>query len=59
MTDSTPAPPSLPPDDPSVLSVIRAGETVNVPANAPHFFHNAASAPARMLSTCRTELLRP
>jgi len=28
---------------------IRAGETVNVPARAPHFFHNASEAQARML----------
>jgi uncharacterized cupin superfamily protein len=35
-----------------VTSVIRAGETVNVPANAPHFFHNASDAAARLLCTC-------
>ncbi|WP_071606619.1 nitroreductase/quinone reductase family protein [Luteipulveratus halotolerans] len=28
---------------------IRAGETINVPARAPHFFHNAGDAPARVL----------
>jgi len=29
--------------------VARAGETVNVPANAPHSFRNASGRPARML----------
>jgi quercetin dioxygenase-like cupin family protein len=33
-------------------SVIRAGETVNVPANAAHFFHNASGAAVRMLCIC-------
>lgn len=33
-------------------SVIRAGETVNVPANAPHQFTNASQQPARMLCIC-------
>src|SRR6202030_3480323 len=28
--------------------VVRAGETINVPANAPHQFHNSSSQPARM-----------
>jgi mannose-6-phosphate isomerase-like protein (cupin superfamily) len=32
--------------------VIRADETVNVPANAPHQFHNSSSRPARMLCVC-------
>ncbi|HEX8361272.1 MAG TPA: cupin domain-containing protein [Longimicrobium sp.] len=32
--------------------VARAGETVNVPANAPHSFRNASGAPARMLCLC-------
>jgi quercetin dioxygenase-like cupin family protein len=32
--------------------VARAGETVNVPANAPHSFRNASSAPARLLCMC-------
>jgi uncharacterized cupin superfamily protein len=32
--------------------VAKAGETVNVPANAPHGFHNAADAPARLLCMC-------
>jgi uncharacterized cupin superfamily protein len=33
-------------------SVARAGETVNVPANAPHAFTNASSRPARLLCIC-------
>jgi quercetin dioxygenase-like cupin family protein len=32
--------------------VARAGETVNVPANAPHAFTNASSRPARLLCIC-------
>jgi uncharacterized cupin superfamily protein len=31
---------------------VRAGETVNIPANAPHQFHNASSQPVRMLCIC-------
>lgn len=31
---------------------LRAGETVNVPANAPHAFRNVTSGPARMLCLC-------
>jgi quercetin dioxygenase-like cupin family protein len=30
---------------------LQAGETVNIPANAPHSFRNAADVPARMLCT--------
>jgi uncharacterized cupin superfamily protein len=33
-------------------SVVRAGDTVNIPANAPHSFRNASDRPARMLCTC-------
>lgn len=33
-------------------SIVRAGDTVNVPANAPHQFHNASSSPVRMLCIC-------
>ena len=33
-------------------STARAGETVNVPANAPHRFTNAAEEPARLLCMC-------
>jgi hypothetical protein len=32
--------------------VARAGETINVPANAPHAFTNAGDAPARLLCMC-------
>lgn len=31
---------------------IRAGETINIPANAPHQFHNSSSEAARMLCIC-------
>ena len=31
---------------------VRAGETVHIPANAPHQFHNASSKPVRMLCIC-------
>ena len=31
---------------------VRAGETVNVPANAPHFIHNDSDKPAHVLCTC-------
>jgi quercetin dioxygenase-like cupin family protein len=33
-------------------STLRAGETVNIPANAPHQFHNSSNQPARMLCIC-------
>lgn len=33
-------------------SRLRAGETANVPANAPHFFRNVSDRPARMLCIC-------
>jgi quercetin dioxygenase-like cupin family protein len=32
--------------------VVRAGSTVNIPANAPHNFRNVSGAPARMLCMC-------
>lgn len=32
--------------------VARAGETVHIPANAPHQFHNASDAAVRLLCTC-------
>jgi len=35
-----------------VKSVIRAGETVHIPANAPHRFQNTSSQPARLLCIC-------
>ena len=33
-------------------SVVRAGETANIPANAPHHFRNASGRPARLLCLC-------
>lgn len=33
-------------------STVRAGETINIPANAPHQFTNASQAPARLLCVC-------
>ena len=33
-------------------TTVRAGETVNVPANAPHSFTNASDRPARLLCVC-------
>ena len=33
-------------------TIVRAGETINIPANAPHQFHNASVKPARLLCIC-------
>jgi len=33
-------------------SVARAGETINIPANAPHSFRNPSQKPARLLCMC-------
>lgn len=33
-------------------SVVHAGETINIPANAPHQFHNASASPARLICIC-------
>src|SRR5882757_7611834 len=33
-------------------SVVRAGETVHIPANAPHQFHNSSEHPVRLLCIC-------
>jgi quercetin dioxygenase-like cupin family protein len=33
-------------------STVHAGETVNIPANAPHQFHNSSNQPARMFCVC-------
>jgi quercetin dioxygenase-like cupin family protein len=33
-------------------SIVRAGDTLNIPANAPHQFHNTSTAPVRMLCVC-------
>ncbi len=35
-----------------VRSIARAGQTVNIPANAPHYFRNSSDAPARLLCMC-------
>jgi quercetin dioxygenase-like cupin family protein len=32
--------------------VVRAGETVNIPANAPHQFHNSSAKAVRLLCIC-------
>src|ERR1700744_268677 len=31
---------------------VKAGETINIPANAPHRFQNESAAPARLLCIC-------
>ncbi len=33
-------------------SIVHANDTVNIPSNAPHQFHNASSQPARLLCIC-------
>jgi mannose-6-phosphate isomerase-like protein (cupin superfamily) len=33
-------------------SAVGAGDTVNVPSNAPHQFHNSSSEPVRLLCVC-------
>jgi mannose-6-phosphate isomerase-like protein (cupin superfamily) len=33
-------------------SVVHAGETINIPANAPHQFHNTSASPARLICIC-------
>src|SRR3979490_3245603 len=33
-------------------SVVGAGDTINVPSNAPHQFHNVSANPTRMLCIC-------
>jgi quercetin dioxygenase-like cupin family protein len=33
-------------------STVRAGDTLNIPANAPHRFHNASTKPVRLLCIC-------
>lgn len=35
-----------------VNSTVRAGEVINIPANAPHRFRNKSEQPARMLCVC-------
>ena len=36
----------------STKVVVRAGETVNIPANAPHQFRNSSTKPVRLLCIC-------
>src|SRR6202451_2826590 len=33
-------------------SIVRADDTLNIPANAPHQFHNTSTRPVRMLCIC-------
>ncbi len=33
-------------------AVVHAGETINIPANAPHRFHNTSARPARVICIC-------
>lgn len=33
-------------------STVRAGDTINIPSNAPHQFHNASAKPVRMICIC-------
>ena len=33
-------------------STVRAGDTINVPSNAPHQFHNSSKNPVRMICIC-------
>ncbi len=33
-------------------STVRAGETLHIPANAPHQFHNSSDKPVRLLCLC-------
>jgi quercetin dioxygenase-like cupin family protein len=33
-------------------SIVKAGDTINIPSNAPHQFHNSSSSPARLLCIC-------
>lgn len=35
-----------------VKSVVRAGETINIPSDAPHQFYNASDEPVRLLCIC-------
>ncbi len=32
--------------------LVKAGDTINIPANAPHQFHNSSSNPTRLLCIC-------
>ncbi|WP_353069616.1 cupin domain-containing protein [Tunturibacter empetritectus] len=35
-----------------VQSTVKAGETIHIPANAPHQFHNSSDQPVRLLCLC-------
>jgi quercetin dioxygenase-like cupin family protein len=35
-----------------VQSTVKAGETIHIPANAPHQFHNASGKPVRLFCLC-------
>ena len=35
-----------------VSSIVRAGQVINIPANAPHQFRNKSEQPARLLCVC-------
>jgi quercetin dioxygenase-like cupin family protein len=35
-----------------VKSIVKAGETIHIPANAPHKFRNVSGQPARLLCIC-------
>ena len=35
-----------------IKTIIRSGETINIPANAPHQFQNKSGKPARLLCLC-------
>ncbi|WP_263381866.1 cupin domain-containing protein [Granulicella arctica] len=34
------------------VSTVRAGQTIHIPANAPHMFHNASQSAVRLLCIC-------
>ena len=33
-------------------AIVKAGDTINIPSNAPHQFHNSSSSAARLLCIC-------
>lgn len=39
-------------------SVLRVGETANVPADAPHEFHNVSNQNVRLLCLCKSSTNR-
>jgi quercetin dioxygenase-like cupin family protein len=34
------------------VSIVKAGQSIHIPANAPHRFHNASQSAVRLLCTC-------